>query len=351
MSLPIGYPKNELGSTVKYKTLLFSAALIYSSKDRLEVRITENFIICFNAVFPIFAIMAVGCVCRLRGLIGEKEVEKMNKLAFTVFLPVTLFHDIYNSELSAALRPRLVLFAAVGIPVLALLSVAVTLLLVKNKNKQGVMIQALFRSNFAIIGVPLAGALMNGGDISAVAVLLAIVVPINNVLSVVLLAMFNGKKAEPRQVLLGVVKNPLIIGCVLGLLFTGLKIKLPVPVESTVSSMAKVGSPLMMFLLGAFFQFSSLGRQKWELVLASAGRLLIIPAVFLGVAYGLGFKGVEMAALIAVFASPAAVSSFTMAQQMGGDSELAGDIVVATSALCPFTIFFWCMLLKILGAL
>lgn len=76
------------------------------------------------------------------------------------------------------------------------------------------------------------------------------------------------------------------------------------------------------------------------------GRLVIVPAVFLTLAWLLGFRGVGFAALIGSFAAPTAVTSFTMSQQMGADAELAGDAVVFTSVLCPITIFIWCMLAK-----
>ena len=70
----------------------------------------------------------------------------------------------------------------------------------------------------------------------------------------------------------------------------------------------------------------------------------------LGLGALLGFQGVAFVSLIGVFASPTAVNSFTMAQQMGGDAELAGDIVVSTSALCIVTMFAWSVLFKALGA-
>ena len=76
---------------------------------------------------------------------------------------------------------------------------------------------------------------------------------------------------------------------------------------------------------------------------------MIVPAVTLTPAVLLGWRGVALASLLPVFASSTAVNSFTMAQQMGGDAELAGNIVVATSALCALTLFFWCFLFKTLG--
>ena len=105
----------------------------------------------------------------------------------------------------------------------------------------------------------------------------------------------------------------------------------------------------MLFLLGAFFRFDSLRRHARDLARICTMRLVVVPAIFLSVAVALGFRGVEFAGLIGVFGSATAVASFTMAQHMGGDGELAGDIVIATSALCSVTLYLWSVLFKSLG--
>ena len=104
-----------------------------------------------------------------------------------------------------------------------------------------------------------------------------------------------------------------------------------------------------LFLLGAFFQFSGLKTYRRELVTVSIAKLIVSPGLFLGLGALLGFRGVAFVSLIGIFASPTAVNSFTMAQQMGGDAELAGDIVVTTSAASILTMFFWIFLFKSLG--
>ena len=139
------------------------------------------------------------------------------------------------------------------------------------------------------------------------------------------------------------------IGVIVMVIFIAFGWKLPTLIESVISSMSAVGSPMMLFLLGAFLEFGRMRQHIFPLTLAVAGRLVLVPGIFLTIGALLGFRGVEFAGLIGVFASSTAVASFTMAQQMGGDAGLAGDIVVVTSALCPFTIFGWSLLFKSLG--
>ena len=298
---------------------------------------TNILIVCLNAVLPTFLLMAAGFASRSLRLLGDRDVLMMNNLAFKVFMPAMLFYNIYSSDISSAVRPRLLAYAAGGVLAAFALSVVYTLLTVRDKSKQSVYIQGIYRSNFVVIGLPLASVLM------------VVVVPMFNALAVICLETFSGRKLKPLTLFSDVMKNPLIIASLLGILFAALHITLPKPVAKTVSDLGKIASPLMLFLLGAFFRFDSLRRHARDLVRVCALRLVGIPAIFLSIAVALGFRGVEFAGLIGVFGSATAVASFTMAQQMGGDGELAGDIVIATSALCSVTLYLWSVLFKSLG--
>ena len=77
-----------------------------------------------------------------------------------------------------------------------------------------------------------------------------------------------------------------------------------------------------------------------------SGRLIFMPLIFMPIAVLLGFRNVELTAIMTMLATPPAVSSFTMAQQMGGDSELAGQLVVFSTIASIFTLFLWIFALK-----
>ena len=311
----------------------------------------KNLLVCVNAVLPIFLLLVVGYLSRILKLVDDGDVRKINRLMFKIFMPAVMFYNVYNSDLSSAVRPKLMLFTVLAVIGAFLLSCLVARWAVKERNQKGVFIQGVFRSNFVIIGIPIVSSLMGDVDLGPVAVLLAVVVPMFNVLSVVILEYYNGQKPDLKKILLEVLKNPLILGTLAGILAVALKVRLPAFLESAVRQLSQAASPVLLVMLGAFFQFDGLSRYRRELSLVCLGRLVVIPAIFLGLGALLGFRGVEMAALLGVFASSTAVNSFTMAQQMGGDAELAGDIVVATSALCSFTLFGWGLLLKSLGLL
>ena len=302
-----------------------------------------------NAVLPMCLVMALGYGTRRLGWIRREEISAINKIAFRIFLPCLLYYNVYCSDLSGSFDPLLMAYAVGGVLLTFGLSLGYTLLTEKLPERRSVMIQGMFRSNYVIMGIPVATALLGADQLGTVSILIAVVVPLFNMLSVVVLEVFRGQKPKPLHILGQIAKNPLVIGSVLGILTLAAGIRLPHILEQTIQNISAIASPLQLFLLGAFFQFSGLKTYRRELVTVSAAKLIVAPGLFLGLGALLGFQGVAFVSLIGVFASPTAVNSFTMAQQMGGDAELAGDIVVTTSAVSIPTMFLWIFLFKSLG--
>ena len=302
-----------------------------------------------NAVLPMCLVMALGYGTRRLGWIRREEISAINKIAFRIFLPCLLYYNVYCSDLSGSFDPLLMAYAVGGVLLTFGLALGYTLLTEKLPERRSVMIQGMFRSNYVIMGIPVATALLGADQLGTVSILIAVVVPLFNMLSVVVLEVFRGQKPKPLHILGQIAKNPLVIGSVLGILTLAAGIRLPHILEQTIQNISAIASPLQLFLLGAFFQFSGLKTYRRELVTVSAAKLIVAPGLFLGLGALLGFRGVAFVSLIGVFASPTAVNSFTMAQQMGGDAELAGDIVVTTSAVSILTMFLWIFLFKSLG--
>ena len=307
----------------------------------------ENLMISANAVLPMCLVMALGYGTRRLGWLRREEISTINKIAFRIFLPCLLYYNIYCSDLSGSFDPLLMTYAVGGVLLTFGLALGYTLLTEKLPERRGVLIQGMFRSNYVIMGIPVATALLGADQLGTVSILIAVIVPLFNMLAVVVLEVFRGQKPKPLHILGQIAKNPLVIGSVLGILTLVAGIRLPHILEQTIQSV--IASPLQLFLLGAFFQFSGLKTYRRELVTVSIAKLIVSPGLFLGLGALLGFRGVAFVSLIGIFASPTAVNSFTMAQQMGGDAELAGDIVVTTSAASILTMFFWIFLFKSLG--
>lgn len=305
--------------------------------------------IAFHAIVPLFLIIAVGYTVKRLGWIGPEEVRRFNKVTFYTFMPVMLFYNIYTSDFSQAVRLPYALFVVGAALGMVAVSFAVTLLAEKMPERRGVMIQAAFRSNFVLLGLPIAAELLPDSNLGVTALMVAIVVPIYNMMSVVVLEYFRGGKPRAGEVLLAVVKNPLILGSVAGLLVQALHITLPEVLVSFAGKMNSAATPLILLLLGASFETREIARYKKALLVCVGLRLVVFPGALLTLSMLMGLRDIEFVTVLAMTAAPTAVNSFNMAQQLGGDSQLAGSAVVVSTAASFFTLFVWITLFKQLG--
>lgn len=315
----------------------------------------ENLAISVNAVLPLIICMAAGYLFRRTKLVDEGFCRKCNTFCFKTFLPLMIFMNVYNSDLESAVQPGAFLFAAAAVLVIFAAAFLIIPRIVKKgsvdsaASRQAVLIQCIFRSNFVIFGYQVVANVYGAGQAAVASVMAAIVVPLYNVLAVITLEYFTNSKNGLRPVILGIIKNPLIIGAVAALLFKLSGLTLPAPLYTGLSDMAGMATPLALVVLGGTFHFDALRRNAGALAIGTLGKIVVAPLVMVPIAAALGFRDANLLSLVIVFASPAAVNSYTMAAAYGHDPELAGQLVVVTSVLSMVSVFGWIFLLRTLG--
>lgn len=324
----------------------------------------NSFIFAISAVAPIILMVALGYFLKRIGTVKKELAKPMNRLVFTTLLPVLLFKNIYDIENISSIRLGYILFAVAMTLIFFFLALFVSRFSTDKKNRRGVLVQAVFRSNYALIGIPLAESLYGEGGAALATILMAIIVPLFNILAVIALALYSeedSKKVSIKKIALDILKNPLIIGISVGAiallvryLFTlgGIEFRLSdiTPVWKVVGYLASSATPLALIILGVQFEFSAMSQTKRELIWAVLLRCVAVPVIALTTAYLLfDFSGAEFATFVAMFATPIAVSSVPMAQEMKGDAELCGQIVILTTLVSGFTIFLYVFILKSIG--
>ena len=309
----------------------------------------SNFIVAVSAVIPLFFLMSIGAMVKHYRLLTQEELNHMNRMVFRVFFFCMMFYSIYTMDVSVSFQPGLMLFGAIGVLAVFVLAAILVCAFEKENPRRGAMVQAIYRSKSVIMGIPLVGNIFGDGALAIPAMMIAVIVPIYNILAVFVLETFRGGTFDFFGILLGVLKNPMIVGAILGAVLLFFGVPVPEPVLKPIRQVAAATTPVALIILGASFQGGSFHAHLKQLVACVAARLIIVPAAVMGLAIYLGYRDVELVTLLAIFATPCAVASFAMAQQMGSDAELAGNCVVYTSALSCFTIFGWVFALKTLG--
>lgn len=309
----------------------------------------ENFLLTLNIVLPIFLVMVAGFACRRGGLISAEGISSINKLVFKVFLPCSLCKSLMNVSPDSIVNPGVLAFAFIGVIIVFLLGFVIIPRIEKDNTRRGVMIQGLFRSNYAIFGIPVVEALFPTGDGGVAAMMVIATVPLFNVLAVISLESFRGGRVNFKKVLSGIAKNTLIWGCVIGYLLMQFKVPVPEFATSTLSKLASIASPLALFALGGSINLQTFRHNSRPLSIVVLGRLVVIPLLALLFAFIAGYRGAEFAVMMIVFGSPCAVSSYTMAAQMDGDAELAAQQVMLTTILSSASMFAMIFAFKTLG--
>lgn len=305
----------------------------------------------FTTVCPLLLLMALGALLRRVGLFSSGFIEKLNAVCFKVFLPAVLFQSVYASDFLVAFQPKLLAFGLAGV----LITFAVLAVFVPRfehrKDRCAVLIQGGFRSNIVLFGLPISHALFGANQIGPVSVLIAFAVPLFNILAVLAFEMHRESKVNVSSVVRGIAVNPLVIAGVAGIVCALLNVRFPVVIETTLLQVAQVATPLALIALGGSFSLGNAMKNWRELSLIVTIRLVMVPAVFLALAVALGFQGPALGALLALFASPVAVSSYPMAQELGGDDELAGQIVAIGTVASLGTLFVLISMFASLGLL
>lgn len=310
----------------------------------------ENFIISVEAVLPIFLLILLGMGARRLKLLTDLELKHVNNAVFQVMFPFMMFYNIYSADFSGILLPSYFVFCTGMLFLIYFLGTAFVLLTVKDNPSRGALIQACYRGNLVLMGIPIMQNLMGEEALGLTTVILAVIVPLYNILAVITLEVFRGGAMQPAHIARRILTNPLIVGAAAGVCAVAFHVKVPDIFLKPVSQVASAATPAALLIMGASFYFRSVHENLRNIIWGVIGKLIAGPCIALSAGYLLGFRGTPLALLIVVFGAPCAVSSYTMAQQMDSNAELAAGCLIFSSLFSCVTICGWIFLFRQMGA-
>ena len=315
----------------------------------------DSFIFAVNTVFPIFIIVILGGLLKKIGLLHDPFFADSEKLVFKAALPSMLFLNITSAKGSAVFDGKYILFCVTG-TVLSFVLLCVTVPpLLRDNARRGAFIQGAYRSNFAILGTALAESMFGQPGVVQIAMVMPFAISLYNFFAVLILSVFapTDKKLTKSQIAKNIGRNiatnPLIIAVVLAVIWLAADLPIPTIMSKSLNYLSGATTVLSLLALGGNFRFSSLKGRLHLAVLSAATKTVVLPAVAVGVAIAVGYRGVELGIIYILFSGPTAVSSYIMAKNMKSDYELAGQILLLSTFMCVFTIFIGVFLLKYAG--
>ena len=316
----------------------------------------SSLVFSFNAVVPVFGLVGIGWFLKKLGMIDDPFIRTAGRVNFRTGLPALLFTSIYGAKGASVFDWKFVLFLAAGCLSFALILCLTVPRFVPGRRKASAIIHSVFKPNIIVLGFPLALMIFGKEHSSAVSMAMPVLIPVNNIASIVILSAFDPEKsggpgAEPEKTLLGIVKNPLILASVAAVLLRQAGVVLPAILTGILGSLADMATPLALITLGAQLTMEAVRSDRGYVIFSALCKSFVMPLVLTPLAYAFGFRGYELAAAFLISASPSAVNSYMLAREMHSDEILTGEVIL-TSTLCSmFVLFFGVALLKALSVI
>lgn len=309
----------------------------------------ENLIFSLNATVPVFFMMVLGILLKKIGWIHESFASQLNRFVFLVPLPVLLFQDIATVDFHKAWNFPFVAFCFVAtllsVTIAAFISCALT-----QKSIRAEFVQATYRSSAALLGVALIQNIYGHSTMGPLMIIGS--VPLYNIFAVIILSFGQSQKLDLRllkKTCLGILTNPIIIGIVVGVIWSLCQLSMPVILSKSVSYIANMATPLGLIAMGASFELEKAISQMKPACIAAFFKLIGFCAIFLPLAILFGFRNEELVAILVMLGSASTVTCFVMAKNMGYTGVLSSNVVMLTTLLSGFTLTFWIWVLKILA--
>jgi len=298
-----------------------------------------------NTLAPIFLLIFLGAMLRRYKFVSSNLFNETNRLVYFVALPSLLFAKTAQARIESDAAVRMFLVLAGGMMACVMLGYLVAWILRVPGPSVGAFVQGAFRGNLVYIGLTVVLFALATSDgtpdpqAEALAVLaIAPLIPAYNVAAVlVLLAKRETGKARVRRRLVEltrkVITNPLLLACAAGFAYSLTGWELPMLARRTFATLGQMSLPLALLSIGGSLTVTALGNRLTHALASALIKVAGAPLVGYVIARRIGLTPTELRVVMIYLASPAAVSSFVMAQQMGGDEALAGDIVLISTLL------------------
>ena len=311
----------------------------------------NNFVFSINTALPIFLVMLIGLGLKKGRVIDDSFVKTANTLVFYVALPIKLFYDVSQTDFFEAFDRQLLSFLIVATLAGIVLSWMVGKATTKNAAELGAFIHGSFRGNFIYIGFSLIENI-TGSLHPKVPIIAAIMVPLYNILAVMILsytASTSNTKDRMRKTVTSIFRNPMVLSIGAGIIASLLSLRIPAFMERTMSYFSALTIPLALVAIGASFTIGKSMKSIKPSLAASMLKLVVFPLAAVTAAFYWGFRGEDLVLVYILFGVPTATTSYIMTVALKGDSEMAANIIMITTALSVVTMTLFVFAFKSLG--
>lgn len=301
----------------------------------------ENLLMGINIISPVFFVLLIGYFAKQRGYIDNNFVDKGTWIVFYLALPFKLFYDVKNARIES-LHPKYVAYILLGVIFIIFISIIIAKSLkIKDKRKLSAFVHCAYRSNFVYVGFPILDIIYNGApSMEHMIVIISFGLTLYNISAIVLLTYYSEaeeKRISILDIIIKILKNPMIAGVVFGAIFNFLHLPVYQGVDRAIEMVAKISTPMSLILIGASLNFES-SKSDFRLMFISAFiKTVVAPALLIPIGVKLGFTNMELGIAYVFWATPCAANCFIFTKQMNSDYEFASKVITLSFLMSIIT--------------
>ncbi|MDH3336136.1 MAG: AEC family transporter [Rhodospirillaceae bacterium] len=296
-----------------------------------------------QALLPVFILIIIGLTIKRYRLIDNGIWVPAERITYYIFFPSLIISSAVRADLGGAgVWPMgFSLFSATFI--VAMVALAMRKRLEISDRSFTSFFQGTFRPN-TYVGIAVAFVLWGEIGVGLMAIAILAVVPLANLLAVSAMVRFGDSHdgaRTPMRAFIAVVKNPLIIACVIGFGMNGFGLALPPVIEPLLDILGRAALPVSLLAVGAGLEFDALKQNASVSIQTTVIKLVALPAVALLIGRTMGVEGVSFTAMVLFASLSGSASSYVLAREMGGDGTLMAGIITATTIGAILTMPMW----------
>lgn len=287
-----------------------------------------------NAIAPIFILLFLGRMLKILNITNDAFLKTSDKLVYYVFFPAMLFWKIGAAAPNIDKSISLCLAAITGVALVFFISLIAIKLFSVPDFQAGSFSQACYRFN-TYIGMALVINVLGEHGVRYFGILIGFAIPIINVLAVSTLIWFSGQKQKPLKSLTHLIKtlvsNPLIIGCVAGLVFSRSNLDFPRFIDNTFQLMTAVTMPLALISIGGSLTLKGLREHAGTAILATILKIVLLPVAGYHLLKAFSVTGTPFMAGMIFFALPTSTAIYVLSAQLNSDTKMASAAIMLST--------------------
>lgn len=290
------------------------------------------FLFSISVTLPTLLMLILGIALRARRIIDDRFSGQATKIIFNITLPILLFLSIFKNPVDYSQQIPLLLVGVAGTLVLFLGAEIFAAKFVSDKRERGTFVQGVYRGNNGILGLAFCINAYGSSALAPASIYAAALTFLYNILGVITLSRsLSDGKVSFKKILFNVLKNPLIIGILLGIFASLSQVTFPRSILITADYLAGMTLPLALICTGASIDVKGLFKTTDVSLWASIGRIVVAPVFMVLVGKAFGISGMNLGIILLMSSTPLAAAAYAMIRGMGGNAVTAANIIGLTT--------------------